>query len=267
MVEKKERTEHPQTVPVSYESELESFDTPKELEGFYEYSASLRTLWHWIELLKDDPTSKTYFHKWLMEEIEIGNGFIYCPGTIPLGPIAPEFPNATTPSERALAIAITQAQFYLVGLNECAVDNVDRLCLSLPYLEDYKHKIRLAVGVAKSRWSILPEGVWSIPVLELATRFLDAWLPVAELLQVLFYVVDTEIHTTRELATPKTAIGSRTPPPGYSEYMSKYDVSKRLKKSFAQLKRDSSSGKGPRIIEADWNRQKACYQLEFEPIR
>jgi len=240
-----------------------------ELEGFYEYASSLRSLWHWIELLSDDPGKQTYFHEWLMEEIQIQNGFIYCPGTIHLGPIAPEFPNARTPGERALAIAIMQSQFYLVGLRECAVDNVYRLSLSLPCCDEYKQKITVAVGVAKSRWNT-PGGVWNVPILELANKFRQSWQAVFVLIEELLGIVDTEIHrfgfceNNYAQTTIKTA-----PIEGdliWSNWMPKKQIMRHFHVGDWRTLRDNSGKVGkPTIEENPDNNKEARYRLTKNP--
>jgi hypothetical protein len=241
-----------------------------ELEGFHEYASSLRSLWHWIELLSNNPGKQTYFHEWLMEEIPIGNGFIYCPGTIPLGPIAPEFPNARTPGERALAIAIMQCQFYLAGLRECAVDNVDRLSLSLPCCQEYKQKIIVAVGVAKSRWNNTPGGVWNVPTLELANKFRKSWQAVIDLLLELFFIVDTEIHRVGfcEQSDPQTTV-KNAPIDGdsiWSSWMPKKQIQRHFRVGdWRTLRKNSGKVGKPTIEENPDNNKEARYKLTRNP--
>jgi hypothetical protein len=176
-----------------------------ELEGFYEYASSLRSLWHWISLLHALPKNEVYFHEWLMQEIPIEDGMVYCPGTVTLGPIPPAFPNTSTPSERALAIAIVQCeQIYLSCLTETAVDNVDRLVVALPHCEPYRSQIRLAVGRAKSRWSSCRGMNWGIGIGQKTVDFRRSWQEVVDVLMELFFVVDVEIHSRHSLVQPTT---------------------------------------------------------------
>jgi hypothetical protein len=176
-----------------------------ELEGFYEYASSLRSLWHWIALLLALPDNKVYFHEWLMEEIPIEDGMVYCPGTITLGPIPPAFPNTSTPSERALAIAIVQCeQIYLSALTETAVDNVDRLVVALPHCEPYRSQIRLAVGRARSRWSNCRGLNWGLPIAQKTADFRRSWQEVVDVLMELFFIVDTEMHSQTGLVQSTT---------------------------------------------------------------
>ena len=176
-----------------------------ELEGFYEYASSLRSLWHWIALLHESPDNKVYFHEWLMEEIPIEDGMVYCPYTDTFGLIPIAFPNTSTPSERALTIAILQCQQnYLSALAEVAVDNVDRLVVALPHCEPYRSQIRLAVGRAKSRWSNCRGVNWGLPIAKKTADFRQSWQEVVDVLMELFFIVDVEMHSRTGLVQSAT---------------------------------------------------------------
>jgi hypothetical protein len=222
-----------------------------ELEGFYEYAASLRSLWHWIELLAKRPDESSYFHEYLMEEIELGDGFTFCPGTIEF-PIAPSFPNADTPSKRALEIAITQIQWYLVGFNETACASVDRLCNSLPYCESFKSKIRLEVGKAKRDWNRF--GSYQECVFAKAVHFQQAWGEVVNVLLTLGCTVDTELNIPY-------AEGKNEPPPGFSCWLPKKEIASLLDRSFRSAWENSGKPGRPTIIKHPDNEKLACYRL------
>lgn len=233
----------------------------EELEEFYEYAASLRSLWHWIELLTKHPDESSYFHEYLMEEIELGDGFIYCPGTIAF-PIPPSFPNANTPSKRAIAIAICQIQWYLVGFGETACVYVERLCISLPYCENFKSKILLAVGKAKRDWDRFYSHQECIFVR--AADFQQAWSDVVNVLLELFYIVDTELNVSRaegKTEAKQTMPDEPKPPEGFSDWMQKKDMGRLLGSTFRTLWNNRENPERPMIKRHPTNNQKACYRL------
>jgi len=230
-----------------------------ELEGFYEYAASLRSLWHWIELLAKRPDESSYFHEYLMEEIELGDGFTFCPGTIEF-PIAPSFPNADTPSKRALEIAITQIQWYLVGLNETACTSVDRLCNSLPYCESFKSKIRLEVGKAKRDWNRF--GSYQECVFAKAVHFQQAWGEVVNVLLTLCCTVDTELNIPYAEGESQAPLVQTELNP-FSEWMNKKDIAKQLKAwgVWKTIKNNSGTPGFPELEHDPNNKQRARYRL------
>ena len=238
-------------------------NTLEELQGFHAYAYGLRCLWHWIELLETTPDKTTYFHEVVNEEIELGDGLFFCPGTESL-PIAPSFPNAKTPKERSLEIALYQCSFvYFSSMQETVVDNVDRLCESVKFCEPYRQKIRLAVARAKHRDKYHCD--WRTNTLERSANFRQSWQEVADILGELFFLVDTELHTEAIKANGKYETKTeRMETPSFSNWMRKSEIQKLLEERWGcwrTLKNNSGKPGHPEIESHRSNTQFARYRL------